>query len=58
MKAMFAWLPLVASMAGVLAVASGRPEELPAIGKKSGLEVSAERLCIYFSILIKILVSN
>ena len=55
---MFAWLPLVASMAGVLAVASGQREELPAIGKKSELEVSAERLCIYFSILIKILVSN
>ena len=55
---MFAWLPLVASMAGVLAVASGQPEELSAIGKKSGPEVSAERLCIYFSFLIRILVSN
>ena len=58
MKAIFAWLPLVASMSGVLAVASGQPEKLPAIGKKSGPEVSAERLCIYFSFLIRILVSN
>ena len=55
---MFAWLPLVASMASFFAVASGQPEELPAIGKKSGLEVSAERLCIYFSFLIRRLVSN
>ena len=54
MKAMFAWLPLVASMASVLAVASGQPEELPAIGKKSGPEVSAERLFIYFSFLAAI----
>ena len=52
---MFAWLPLVASMVSVLAVASGQPEELPAIGKKSGPEVSSARLCIYFSFLIKYL---
>ena len=48
MKAMFAWLFLLASLANVFAVASGQPEESLAIGKISGAEVSADKLCIFF----------
>ena len=54
---MIAWLPLLAAMAIVFTVASGQPEELPAIGDISGSEVSAEELCIFLFYLIKILVS-
>ena len=61
---MFAWLFLLASLANVFAVASGQPEERPAIGKISGAEVSDDKLCIFFLsfgsyfYLVKILVSS
>ena len=48
MKAMFAWLPLLASLANLFAVASGQPEEPPAIVKKSMPEVSVWLFCINF----------
>ena len=40
MKAIFAWLSLLASLANLFDVASGQPEEPLAIGKMPGAEVS------------------
>ena len=40
MKAIFAWLSLLASLANLFDIASGIPEEPLAIGKMPGAEVS------------------
>ena len=49
MKAILALLSLLASLANLFAVARGQPEELPAIEKISGAEVSIKRLRIIIS---------
>ena len=46
MKAIFAWVSLLASLANLFDVASGIPEEPLAIGKMPGVEVNFCRLCI------------
>ena len=51
MKATFAWLSLLASLANRFDVASGQPEELLAIGKMPGAEVSFEQLYLIFLVL-------
>ena len=43
MKAIFAWLSLLASLANFPDVASGQPEESLAIGKMAGAEVGFQR---------------
>ena len=48
MKAMFAWMSLLASMANLFVVASGQPEKLTAILKTSMPEVSVWLFCINF----------
>ena len=45
---MFAWLPLLASLANLFALASGQPEEARAILKMPIAEVSVLLLCINF----------
>ena len=49
MKALLASLSLLASSANLFAVAIGHPEELPALEKISGAEVSIKRLRIIIS---------
>ena len=46
MKAIFAWLSLLASLANLPDVASGQPEEPLAIGKIPGAEVSFQQVCL------------
>ena len=48
MKAIFAWLSLLASLANLHDVASGQPEEPLAMGKIPGAEVSFQQLRIIF----------
>ena len=48
MKAILASLSLLVSLANLFAVARGQPEELPAIEKISGAEVSITRLRTFF----------
>ena len=48
MKATFAWLSLLASLANLFDVASGQPEEPLAMGKIPGAEVSFQQLRIIF----------
>ena len=49
MKAILALLSLLASLENLFAVARGQPEELHAIEKLSGAEVSIKRLRIIIS---------
>ena len=51
MRAIFAWLSLLASLANLFDVASGRPEEPLAMGEMHGSEVSFWRLRIIFLLL-------
>ena len=55
MKAIFAWLSLLASLANFPDLASGQPEEPLAIRKMPGAEVSFLQLCLNF-LVIKILI--
>ena len=48
MKAIFAWLSLLASLANLFDVASGQPEEPLAMGEMHGSEVGFWRLRIIF----------
>ena len=48
MKAIFAWLSLLASLANLPDVASGQPEEPLAIGKMPGAEVSFQQFFLFF----------
>ena len=52
MKAIFAWLSLLASLANLFDVASGRPEEPLAMGEMNGSEVGFWRLRIIFFLII------